>query len=777
MEVLKKEKDLKSQVDKLQKKVQELEVGCFEKEEKIQTLTEELSKSKELSLKYRETNSNYKKAIDEIQEEVKQHRKKYRDERDNLEKILLKSDKVVSFLYNATVTLAKSVGKVLHNLLLNIDYDMKDILSKIFIEDVSKVHEWILFFEKNEFLKKHRIFRNMGDKLGFYKKLEIPLLQDAYGRISKTLKQGDKLADRGEFSGLNSSQVTMFNKSRISFNKSMVSVRDKSLQEEGGFGGNILDELNVDSQIICSRKENTSEFLAMVLQSLESDVFQNISLTTISDIVRKTQLVAEKVQAGIQSLTLDTKNVSSHEGGDGNKGSNVASAAAVNIELYNECSVEIQEGLKSLEIKISMIERALKSRNLFNESNASNKILEIITQNHLLNEEDFKMNTDDLDNPSLITLLENSFLEKQKLFESKRLFIRQIRQIRENLEGRLGALYDNLNHVEDEYILSERMINKLKESISQVNRNIEEITNKKLLQENERINLAMRLESKELSLKELEEEVTKSKETTELMDSQLIELNEKIIGLMSDVQNSQQSQFETEMKLVEMQEKSLCLDQLMSEVNVEMKSNNELLKIKEMEVIEKKEQLTKIVVTHNLEEMNLQKAERLLRILEGKEEPSILLSEGTKKTLNNIITELSTNDKIESTNVLIEDIKSLIGRKDPAFLNLLKFTITSQLKTEDKVIKIIEIFSDRVGKTALLFSNLQKSLVFQNIRDFSVFLLKLAVKDIKQLEENVEVVLAALKSHVPVNESGIESGLTELSNIMTIDSQFRALIS
>lgn len=46
------------------------------------------------------------------------------------------------------------LGKILHNLLMNVEYDLKDILTWVLTENMSRVHDWALFFEKNEYLKR-----------------------------------------------------------------------------------------------------------------------------------------------------------------------------------------------------------------------------------------------------------------------------------------------------------------------------------------------------------------------------------------------------------------------------------------------------------------------------------------------------------------------------------------------------------------------------------------------------------------------------------------------
>lgn len=59
---------------------------------------------------------------------------------------------------------------------MQIEYDMKTLTSKIVTSDVSTLYDWIRSFENNEYLKKRKIFQNMGSKINFYKKLEVPTM-------------------------------------------------------------------------------------------------------------------------------------------------------------------------------------------------------------------------------------------------------------------------------------------------------------------------------------------------------------------------------------------------------------------------------------------------------------------------------------------------------------------------------------------------------------------------------------------------------------------------
>lgn len=244
---------------------------------------------------YKKDKAEFAEKIRDFQEDVKNYKSKIKSERENLEKILAKSDKVIGYLHNAAMELAKSIGKILHNLVLNVDFDMKDVLKRVAVEDMSRIHEWIQWFERNDYLKKNKLYRNMAEKLNFYKKLEIPVLQEVYGRISRTLKAGERLAEKGEFSVLNTSQANFVNKSVLSTNKSVISNRNdknESMQNDG-YMMNILDELNNDgANMVNVRKESLAEAIARLQDKINGDALAQMTPQGLSDSIKRIQGVA-----------------------------------------------------------------------------------------------------------------------------------------------------------------------------------------------------------------------------------------------------------------------------------------------------------------------------------------------------------------------------------------------------------------------------------------------------------------------------------------------------
>lgn len=145
---------------------------------------------------------------------------------------------------------------------------MKEILQNLMTTDIGKIHDWINYFETNVFLKKHKIYRKMNEKLNFYSKLQIPVLQDAVNRLSNSIQTQDKIASFGEFSILNMSHKPFNSGSLLSNNKSKNSHQSNTLinlenEENSGFLDNLKLEFipHSSSQSLCVQSKNIVDLL------------------------------------------------------------------------------------------------------------------------------------------------------------------------------------------------------------------------------------------------------------------------------------------------------------------------------------------------------------------------------------------------------------------------------------------------------------------------------------------------------------------------------------
>lgn len=239
---------------------------------------------------YKKEKQEFAQKIKEFQKDVQSYKERIKTEKSDLELIVKKSDKVITYLGESTVELAKSMGKILHDLVLNVDLDIKEALKKVMPEDISQIHDWIKFFERNDYLKKNKLYRKMNEKLNFLKKLEIPILQKAFNRISESLKAGDKLGMKGEFSILNATTSKVpINASTLSnqTNKSNLQNKNESLQLE--YPMNILDELNNENALINAKKETVPEIIARLQDKTNNETLNQLTPGQIMDSMKKMQ--------------------------------------------------------------------------------------------------------------------------------------------------------------------------------------------------------------------------------------------------------------------------------------------------------------------------------------------------------------------------------------------------------------------------------------------------------------------------------------------------------
>lgn len=97
----------------------------------------------------------------------------------------------------------------------------------------------------------------MSDKIHFYKKLDLPLLQQAYNKLFDVIKTSRCMSDEGEFSILNASGT--FNP-RLSSGTKYPFSRNPTLKNlQDADDNNFIDDINYDS--ILRKKETMLEAL------------------------------------------------------------------------------------------------------------------------------------------------------------------------------------------------------------------------------------------------------------------------------------------------------------------------------------------------------------------------------------------------------------------------------------------------------------------------------------------------------------------------------------
>lgn len=89
------------------------------------------------------------KILDGFSKEIEAYQKRHTEKRKQLEKMLIKSDKLIKYFHNAAEVLGKEMGKILHHLLLQLPYNMKEIPGRIVKDNMEKLYSLIRTFEGN----------------------------------------------------------------------------------------------------------------------------------------------------------------------------------------------------------------------------------------------------------------------------------------------------------------------------------------------------------------------------------------------------------------------------------------------------------------------------------------------------------------------------------------------------------------------------------------------------------------------------------------------------
>lgn len=279
--------------DALRQRVEKLEREKFDLTTQLEALKDTCDKQQQEIERNKAKNQRFSEALSNFEQEIRVHKEKRKQEKHNLEKILIKADRLINYFHNGCVVLGKSIGKILHHLLMNLTYDPKEIIASIVTDDVQRLYEWIHSLEKNDYLKAKKLFRNINEKVNFYKKLDLNTIKDAYGRISSFLKENNTLAERGEFSMLNVTGNNAHTKSRFSV-RSVFSNRTNQFESVNeDFHHNILDELNADR--INIGRETITELICRFQERLGVENLGSMPPILLSDFIQKFKSVAGKL--------------------------------------------------------------------------------------------------------------------------------------------------------------------------------------------------------------------------------------------------------------------------------------------------------------------------------------------------------------------------------------------------------------------------------------------------------------------------------------------------
>lgn len=134
---------------------------------------------------------------------------------------------------------------------------------------------------------------------------------------------------------------------------------------------------------------------------------------------------------------------------------------------------ELNSKLRALDSKFGLISVVLANRKIPEEDLTREKLADLVARSKEGLDDDTRVTLEDKNTVELLRMLEESINDKQKTYRLKRQFMENIRKMKQAQEAELSKLFDRLNQVEDEYLISERVLNNLQAAIKQ---NSEEIT-------------------------------------------------------------------------------------------------------------------------------------------------------------------------------------------------------------------------------------------------------------------------------------------------------------
>lgn len=185
----------------------------------------------------------------------------------------------------------------------------------------------------------------------------------------------------------------------------------------------------------------------------------------------------------------------------------------------------------------------LRNRKVPEEEMDREKLADLVVKSKEGVEEDQKMSLEDKNAVELLRMMEESVNEKQKTYRLKKQFMENIRKMKEAQQAELGKLFDKLNQVEDEYLVSERVLANLQMAIKQNADEVKHVQSRMQFTEEEKRKL-------EVEASRLEEELQAVKNFRNDQGSQQGAIQKKIADYKAQIEAKIKEAETTQAKLV-----------------------------------------------------------------------------------------------------------------------------------------------------------------------------------------------------------------------------------
>lgn len=225
-----------------------------------------------------------------------------------------------------------------------------------------------------------------------------------------------------------------------------------------------------------------------------------------------------------------------------------ANTITKNHEFYAESLDEINAKLQGIDSKFSLLSIVLSSRKGVDDL-TKEKLADLLTKGKERTEDLKKGTLEERTDVELLRMLEESVGEKQKVYRLKRQFMDNIRKMKETQQAELVKLFDKLNQVEDEYLVTERLLSNLQTAIKQNTEEVRQVQSKIASADKEKHEL-------EVEAHRLEEELQAIKNIQSQQASESRELTRRVADY--------ESQFQSRLKEAEHAQARLVQEQLVA---------------------------------------------------------------------------------------------------------------------------------------------------------------------------------------------------------------------
>jgi hypothetical protein len=445
------------------------------------------------------------------------------------------------------------------------------------------MYDYVHHLEKNEFLKKNNMLRNMHAKVHFYEKLELNKYQKAYQKIATSLKEIEDIGQRGELSYLNDNSMYVSNLN-VSKNRSILQRNQHSMNEsinQDMSQMNFLDGL--DSQIMgtsmIQRPQSILDLIQKLKEKFKIDKFNDLNFISIEMFFKHVKEFITTCEENVVTLNVDPKNRNEHNKLNENR-------AEQNYEFYMFCLEEFREKSNFCENRFKIINLLLKNREVSLEERESEKFYQLISSNKVLMDEDKLNFQDDIDKIELLKMIEESYLKKKNILGDRRNFMNIIEKKVESIKKDLDRVLNNLNRYEDKYMLNLATHKENKKKIE-----LNTLQMREIREESKEIQFQVKeqmkeIESTETNLKEIKDKKQMLEEENSSLVSKIKDLNNSSQKNQNEIMSLTQSNTNNKVYIIELEETCELLQKLLKSKTKE-KTDIDLKKKEEEEKFNK----------------------------------------------------------------------------------------------------------------------------------------------------------------------------------------------